>query len=198
MTNNLDTLDQRQITEQMNAAQAKLDALDLVTPPPGQERLSHDVERGKAAQTVKELEQRLEFAEHDDAGLAEMLEETEIRAAELKDEIGKYGEADPRGRKAARQLKEDVRWREAEIRVEQNKRAETASLKRLQERTLDKAALREAELEWAKVSRQRLTDAAEDVRNGAPEWTFEKAKEELKTIPADLVARKRAEIAARG
>jgi chromosome segregation ATPase len=188
----------REIKDQMNAATAKIAELDKAAPPPGQERITHNVEREKAAATVKELEQRLEFAGHDDASLAEKLEETQIRAAELKDEITKYGESDPRGRKAARQLKEDVRWRAAEIEVELNKRTETASLKKLRDRTLDRAATREAEAEWNKIAKQRLAEAALDVQRGAEPWTFEKAKAEVKEIPPDLIARKRAEITARG
>jgi hypothetical protein len=117
--------------------------------------------------------------------------------AELRDDIARYDASDPRSRKAARERKEAL-WRFAEIETELKARGGERSLTRLREKTIERTAAREAGMEWAKIARQKLAEAELDVQRGAEPWVLAKAKAEAKNIPADLLERKRQEVAARG
>ncbi len=189
----------REIKDAMNAAQQRVDALDAAPPADSQEgRLQHNLQREQAAATAVELERRLQYAHHDDEGLAAVLEDAEIRAEELRDQAARHHPNDVRTRKAQREYQAG-QLQVAEIQREANLRAGLAAAAKLREKINNSIADYESKGEWKKAGERRIAEAAQRVQDGEPSWLLQKAREEAKALPPpELLERKRREVAERG
>ena len=189
----------REIKDAMNAAQQRVDALDNAPPAETQEgRLQHDLEREQAATMVAESERRLQYAGHDDEGLQSVLEQAEIRVAELGDEATRHHPNDVRTRKAQRE-RQAGQLRVAEIQREVNLRLGLAAAAKLREKTNNSIADYESKVEWKKTGELKIAEAALRVQDGEPSWLLDKARVEAKELPPpEFLERKRREVAERG
>jgi hypothetical protein len=189
----------REIKDAMNAAQQRVDALDAAPPADSQQgRLQRNIEREQAAATAVELERRLQYAGHDDEGLATALEDAEIRMEELRDQAARHHPNDTRTRRAQREYQAG-QLRVAEIQREVNLRQGLAAAAKLQEKTNNSIADYESKVEWKRVGERKIAEAAQRVESGEPSWLLDRARSEAKALPPpELLERKRREVAERG
>jgi hypothetical protein len=196
------------LKDELNATQERLAALDA-TPPaasrPGRNversqdgRLQHNVEREQTAAYAADLERRLEYAHHDDEGLAAVLEDAEVRVAELGDRVRGFHPSDVRGKKALRE-RQAAQLKVGEIAREQTDRQRRTSVANLAAKTVNATAIREATAEWKKARELKIAEAALRISDGDwPAWKLAQVKEEAKgPPPPEFLEAKRREVAER-
>jgi hypothetical protein len=196
------------LKDELNATQERLAALDA-TPPaasqrglnvePSQAGLQHSLEREQTAAYAADLERRLEYAHHDDEGLAAVLEDAEIRAEELRDEATRHHPNDKRTRKTLRE-RQAAQVRVGEIAREIADRQRRTSMANLAAKTVNATAIREATADWKKAGELKIAEAQLRIADGDwPAWKLAQVKEEAKGPPSpEFLEAKRREVAQRG
>jgi hypothetical protein len=195
------------LKDELNATQERLAALDAAPPDrsrPGrnversQGQLQHNVEREQVAAYAADLERRLEYAHHDDEGLAAVLEDAEVRVAELGDRVRGFHPSDIRGKRALRE-RQAAQLRVGEIAREQTDRQRRTSMANLAAKTVNATAIREATADWKKAGELKIAEAALRISDGDwPTWKLAQVKEEAKgPPPPEFLEAKRREVAAR-
>jgi hypothetical protein len=195
------------LKDELNATQERLAALDATPPPrsrrgrnvePSRGQLQHSLEREQTAAYAADLERRLEYAHHDDEGLAAVLEDAEVRVAELGDRVRGFHPSDVRAKKALRE-RQAAQLRVGEIAREITARQRRTSMANLAAKTVNATAIREATAEWKKAGELKIAEAALRISDGDwPAWKLAQVKEETKgPPPPEFLERKRREVAAR-
>jgi hypothetical protein len=165
---------------------------------PSRGQLQHSLEREQTAAYAADLERRLEYAHHDDEGLAAVLEDAEVRVAELGDRVRGFHPSDVRAKKALRE-RQAAQLRVGEIAREITARQRRTSMANLAAKTVNATAIREATAEWKKAGELKIAEAALRISDGDwPAWKLAQVKEETKgPPPPEFLERKRREVAAR-